>query len=343
MIAEIEKIDGYDNIQFHFGNGVLSERVYQSYPLFKYLIPVADKIDPAFWVDEVIDGGDGEVKALLPSTCPDVFAKRYIEGHIDTSFKEKFESADELLATLEGFGIEKDAFWYLILFIKDFVEGQINGAGTSNTAKQDLEEIRDAFKGIDANKWLFSQFLLNKQDILPTGDIKLIVKIDKHNYEYDNKVTLKTLAFCIDQMLEYMHEGTNFCDAVNHLGFEDNPAHYYTNDQNVSLYVSSKKYRENIVYRQYLFTKYLMGFLESYKKGDKQVARINGHQVGISYDKMLLISRVIYIIGYTSKPDDRRFYDEWNEEGTKKNNILKNNLRKYGNVTIHTSNAYYSH
>jgi hypothetical protein len=71
------------------------------------------------------------------------------------------------------------------------------------------------------------------------------------------------------------------------------------------------------------------------------VAKINGHQVGISYDKMLLISRALYIIGYTKIPDDRRFYDEYNEEGTKKNETLKNILRRYKEVTIKTSNIHY--
>ena len=308
MIPEIEKIDGFEFIHPYYGAGSMGERIYGSnYPLFKYLVPVADKIDPSFYPpDDVYPDGYFD----LPSTCPDVFAYRYIDGKIDTSFMEKFESADELLATLEGFGIEKDAFWYLILFLKDFVDGQVNGAGLSNTAKQDLEEIRDAFKGINAKEWLESQFALDKKKALPTGDKKLILKIDGHYYEYDNKVTLKTLAFCIDQMLEYMHEGTNFSDLVNSWGMDKEYKSINGNDQNTYLYVSSKKYRENYVYRQYFFTKYLMDFLEPFKKSNKVVARINGHQVGISYDKMLLISRVIYIIGYTSKPDDKRFYDE---------------------------------
>lgn len=343
MIPELEKLERFDEIRAGFGGIYRGELVYEDYPLFKYLIPVADKIDPSFMINDPLDGGDGDVLCYLPSTCPDVFAKRYIEGNIDTSFKEKYEQADDLLASLEGYGIDKDAFWYLILFIKDFVDGKINGVAHSNTAKEDLEEIRDAFKNLKAHEWLQSQHNLDKSKRLPLPDAKLEIKVDGHKYEYTNPVTLKTLAFCIEALLPHMHGGSDFNNQVMHLGNEDDPQKYYTNDQNTLLYANGEKFRKNAIYKQFFFHKYLSEFLEPYKKGEKQVAKINGRRVGISYDKMLLISRCIYIIGYTSKPDDTRFYEEYNEEGDKKLNTLKNILRKYKEVTIKTINAYYLH
>lgn len=341
MIPELEKLAGFDQIRAGFGGMYLGERVYEDHPLFKYLIPLADEIHPSFMIDEVIDGGTGDILCYLPSTCPDVFAKRYIEGEIDTSFKGKYEQADDLLATLEGYGIDKDAFWYLILFIKDFVDGQINGIAHRNTAKEDLEEIRDAFKSLKAHEWLETQHLLTRTLRMPLPDAKLEIKVDGRKYEYTNPVTLKTLSFCIDCLLPHMHGGSDFCNLVNHFGNEDDPKKYFTNDQNTVLPTSGAKFQKNAIYKQYLFHKYLSKFLEQYKKGEKQVAKINGRRVGISYDKMLLISRCIYIIGYTSKPDDTRFYEEYNEEGDKKLNTLKNILRKYKEVTVKTSNAYY--
>jgi hypothetical protein len=138
-----------------------------------------------------------------------------------------------------------------------------------------------------------------------------------------------------------MEINSGFDNAVAHFGYEDDDREYFCNDQNIVTATSSKKYSENYIYRQFLFHKYLSEFLKQFNKGNKLVAKINGHQVGISYDKMLLISRALYIIGYTKIPDDRRFYDEYNEEGTKKNETLKNILRRYKEVTIKTSNIHY--
>lgn len=126
----------------------------------------------------------------LPSAAPDVFAYRYFNGKIDTSFKEIYEQADELLATLEGFGIDKDAFWYFILYIKDFVDGTINGAALSNTPKEDLAEIRDAFKDIPAKGFMPSQFLLDESLRQKKGTDKIIIKKGIHHIDvYPNNWT----------------------------------------------------------------------------------------------------------------------------------------------------------
>ena len=311
----------------------LGVQLYGKEPLFKYLVPVADEIAPNFMPPDF----DSEGIYGLPSGCPDVFAYRLLEGKIDTSFIEKYEQAEELLASLDGFGIDKDAFWYLILFLKDYIDGKVNGCAYNNSAKEDLEEIRDAFKMLDIRELRNNKSASKKSQ----GDCKITLRVDGHNYEYDNPITLKTLAFCIDQMLPHMEEHTGFDNAVAHFGYEDDEMKYFMNDQNLVSFSSSTKYAENYIYRQFLFHKYLSNFLKQFDKGNKLVARINGHQVGISYDKMLLVSRALYIIGYTKIPDDRRFYDEYNEEGTKKNDTLKNILRRYKEVNIKTENAHY--
>ena len=94
--------------------------------------------------------------------CPDVFAFRYLEGKIDVSFMERYEASVELLATLEGYGIDKDAFWYLLCFVKDYVDGQIYGAPLANTAGENLKEIIDRL-------------------LLP--DAKIEIKVPGHKYE----------------------------------------------------------------------------------------------------------------------------------------------------------------
>ena len=85
-----------------------------------------------------------------------------------------------------------------------------------------------------------------------------------------------------------------------------------------------------------------MVFLEGYKQGKKKSIKINGIPMGISYDKTLLISRILYVIGYTSKADDTRFYEEWDDEQENKLNTLKNILRRYQNLDLQTSHGLYT-
>lgn len=326
MIPELPRLEEFNdeharhNLSIGYGvmNGV---QVYGAESLLKYVVPLADKIDPGFIPpdDMYPEGMYG-----LPSMCPDVFAFRYLEGKIDVSFMERYEESEELLATLEGYGIDKDAFWYLLCFVKDYVDGQIYGAPLANTAGENLKEIIDRL-------------------LLP--DAKIEIKVPGHKYEYDGRLEMRTIAFAINELMPYVEKESNLAKLVNEFRTEEDEnritvvgEHFY----NICGYVKEDKYRKNMIYRQYLFHKYMSMFLEPYQKSAKQVVRINGHQVGISYDKMLLISRALYIVGYT-KNDDRSYYEEWNDEGTKKNDKLKNALRRYKEVTIRTYNAYYNH
>lgn len=326
MIPELPRLeelnDEHARLCLSIGMGIMNGvQVYGAEPLLKYVVPLADKIDPGFIPPDDIypEGVYG-----LPSTCPDVFAFRYLEGNIDVSFMERYEESEELLATLEGYGIDKDAFWYLLCFVKDYVDGQICGTPLANTAGQNLKEIIDCL-------------------LLPGAKIE--IKVPGHRYEYDGRLEMRTIAFAINELMPYIEKESNLAKLVNEFRKEEDEnritavgVHFY----NICGYVKEDKYRKNMIYRQYLFHKYMSMFLEGYQKGTKQVVRINGKQVGISYDKMLLISRALYIVGYT-KNDDRSYYEEWNDDGEKKNDKLKNALRRYKDLEIRTINGFYSH
>ena len=326
MIPQLPRLeelnDEHARLCLSIGMGIMNGvQVYGAEPLLKYVVPLANKIDPGFIPPDDIypEGVYG-----LPSTCPDVFAFRYLEGNIDVSFMERYEESEELLATLEGYGIDKDAFWYLLCFVKDYVDGQIYGTPLANTAGQNLKEIIDCL-------------------LLPGAKIE--IKVPGHRYEYDGRLEMRTIAFAINELMPYIEKESNLAKLVNEFRKEEDEnritavgVHFY----NICGYVKEDKYRKNMIYRQYLFHKYMSMFLEGYQKGTKQVVRINGKQVGISYDKMLLISRALYIVGYT-KNDDRSYYEEWNDDGEKKNDKLKNALRRYKDLEIRTINGFYSH
>ena len=41
---------------------------------------------------------------------------------LDDSFKEKFLTNEDLQNTIEAFGLDVSKFWYLLLFVYDFIE-----------------------------------------------------------------------------------------------------------------------------------------------------------------------------------------------------------------------------
>ena len=114
---------------------------YLDEPLFEYVWKVADMFMP-----------DYDCEERCPSRAPVIFANRYIESRLtdeekyarylemypndnlesakeyyaertelDTSFKETFFSKKEVIKTLKAFHIDLNKFWYLLLFVHDLV------------------------------------------------------------------------------------------------------------------------------------------------------------------------------------------------------------------------------
>ena len=283
MIPELPKIERWEEL-----NGLLSaDVIYDREPLLGYVLEMVNILCPYF----------PESGMANPDAGVDVFAYTYLNGNIDTSFKAKYENAIELLATLDGFGIDRDKFWYLILFIKDFVDSTRIYGLESLTIKEKLKKLKDDL--LDENA---------KVSIEAKGKI-----------DYNDPLLFSFLSKAIEKALP---------DIEDSIGYNIIP-----DDDNKPI---------AMVYKQYLFHKYMMVFLEGYKQGKKKSIKINGIPMGISYDKTLLISRILYVIGYTSKADDTRFYEEWDDEQENKLNTLKNILRRYQNLDLQTSHGLYT-
>ena len=225
----------------------------------------------------------------------DIFAKRYFDGEIDMSFKEKYENAVELLATLEGFKIDKNKFWYLILFIKDFVEGLVSGGVIENSPVEDLQEIATLLQNNDEKKQT--------------------IQIGKN--KFNNPATLEALSICINQQLEKLNENEKYRQS--------------------KASISEDHSRRNVGIKQYYFTKYMELFLSQFEADEEKVfATINGIKTPIeTYDKRILISRIIYIINFTQKQNDITFYEIRRKKSKSKDrkgeiiDKLKGCLREY--------------
>ena len=81
------------------------------------------------------------------------------------------------------------------------------------------------------------------------------------------------------------------------------------------------KFCLDISYKKWKFTDMFLFFIER-----RKAATIPNKKVKVSKDKMMLVSRLIYTVGY----DGKRYNEEYDSEGNK-NRMLSNLLRRYKN------------
>lgn len=229
--------------------------------------------------------------------------KKGNEKRMDDSFKEKFLNNEDLQNTIEAFGLDVSKFWYLLLFVYDYVESIGTNAPTpTKTLFEDFKEYLNCI--------LKSTSIILKQDdkkIFETernGLINLIKTANIHfaksyvkivNSELDRKEKIK-------QLKEIGLDGFIDNGLLSGVDFENTS----------SLDISHKKWK---------FAEMFLKFLKN-----KQAKTLPNKKVKVSKDKMMFISRLIYTVGY----DTKRYNEEYDSEGNK-NRMLSNLLRRYKN------------
>lgn len=86
-------------------------------PLLEYVIKLCNNILPSVLFDE------NEEPYPFDSLAPKTFAIRYHKGLISTSsgFRLKYSYDEWIINTLQKLGYDKSKFWYLLLFVKDYI------------------------------------------------------------------------------------------------------------------------------------------------------------------------------------------------------------------------------
>ncbi|NDV56852.1 hypothetical protein D0T85_01805 [Bacteroides sp. 519] len=86
-------------------------------PLLEYVIELCDNILPTVLLDE------NEEPYLSTSLAPKTFAIRYHKGLISTSsdFRLKYDNDEWIVNTLQKLNYDRNKFWYLLLFVKDYI------------------------------------------------------------------------------------------------------------------------------------------------------------------------------------------------------------------------------
>ena len=302
---------------------------YLDEPLFEYVWKVADMFMPDY---------DGEERC--PSRTPIIFANRYIESRLtdeekyarylemypndnlesakeyyaertelDTSFKETFFSKKEVIKTLKAFHIDLNKFWYLLLFVHDLVVDICKNAPGHGTSE--VDKVNEMFLEISNA----TEFITKKND--------------RVSYKTQDEYMLTILKASVRHFIR------SYNDIVNTSKGKELKAGL--EELGITNKISSLvpiKFEEKVTldksHKTRLFAAMFQYFLRD-KEADHEL--MTDFTRKDSVDKLLLISRLAYIVGF----QDEEYYERHisNKEGKLvANRKLSNLLSRYRNEPL---------
>ena len=223
---------------------------------------------------------------------------------LDDSFKKTFLENTNLQNTIEAFGFDISKFWYLLLFIHDFIEDI--GTNSPTVEKPLLEDFASFLTNLcEATSIVLKQGYKNVYSTEREDLLGIIQKAVYHfsetyskivNGKQDRKTKIKQL------------------QELGLKGFIDNSL--------LSQINFNGKYKLDNSHKRWKFAEMFLYFLKD-KKADKK--RVRDRSVMISTEKNLFVSRLLYTAGYVSETYNNEFLDK----GGKPNRLLSLIIRKY--------------
>lgn len=241
----------------------------EQYALLEYMVSVADKVVPDFASDS-----DGNMYAV-DSQAPHIFMRRYNNHLLNVNFTHndyihRVRNEENLIDIIEGLGIDVDKFWYLLLFVSDYVAGSTDDTiKLKDSPKQEIEKF---VSFVEKNISDFNQF---------TGfsfaeSMTLSLRVKGHKLEIENPNTIAAIAsFCKDSL-----PAINPHSMLNSVDFK------YGHKKSGSIKI-------------WLFTHLMRLFFELYPQfGGKKKSKN-----GVTRSILLLISKLVYFTGLTMNED----------------------------------------
>lgn len=222
---------------------------------------------------------------------------------LDDSFKEKFLSNEDLQNTIEAYKLDVSKFWYLLLFVYDFIEDigtnvPIMGKSSSTDFPTFLTNLCDA-SSITLKQGNRKSYYTEREDLIN------IIQIAVHHFSESYAKIIngdKDRETKVEQLKEIGLKGFIDNSLLSQMNFKD-------------------KFSLDISYKKWKFTDMFLFLIER-----RKATTIPNKKIKISKDKIMFISRLIYTVGY----DGKRYNEEYDSEGNK-NRMLSNLLRKYKN------------
>lgn len=225
-----------------------------------------------------------------------------IVSPLKISFKDKFLNNTNLQNTLVAYNLDVSKFWYLLLFVYDFVEDICTNS--PYTEKSEFEKISSFVNSLyDSTEIVLKK---NGRQSFCTDDEDSLIFI---------KNAMAHFISTYNDILSTSHSEEEMLERLQAIGMESAISDCGRRHSRIKISPMA------ITYKKWLFTKIFLDFLAD-KKADRNL--VTDKTIKVSTDKLMLISRLIYIIGYDSK----RYDMEYDENGNK-NRMLSNLLRKY--------------
>lgn len=239
--------------------------------LLEYMIAVADRFAP-----DIVIGSDG-MAYEVDSQAPLMFKRRYNQGKLNVSFsyadylKQDRNDNENAIDIIRALGIDAEKFWYLLLFVTDYVEGStVNTLKCNPSPRQEIEHLIDF---VESNEDSFSKFSGMKY----RQPMKLTLQIKGRRLIIENPNTLSAIAEMCRQAVPAI-EPDSF---LNH----------------GTINITDKSDSVRI----WLFAKMLRGFFVLYPQFAAQ--RKTGNDTTKS--TLRLISKLVYMTGLTTNYDYR--------------------------------------
>ena len=250
---------------------IQSREDYYDEPLLEYVVDFANKVFPSYNED-----------GFYESNMPDLFGDRYVKGIIKPIGVDKYlDDKLEIQYTLDAFGLDSNKFWYLCLFLKDYVKGQTtNAIKTNPTHREELSNLLDELNKMNI-KIKYDRILSAEKG----GELSFKVEGGKKVVITDKT----TLIYINAAITTFMEKYNNILDKS-------------TLDIKATTSLP-------LIYQIYLFNKYLSMFLKPLVAKKGTIA---------SKDKSFLISKMIYVLSIS---DDVKFITEYKDNGDKLNHL----------------------
>lgn len=250
---------------------IQSREDYYDEPLLEYVVDFANKVFPSYNED-----------GFYESNMPDLFGIRYVKGMVKPiGFDKYLDDKLEIQSTLDAFGLDSNKFWYLCLFLKDYVKGQTtNAIKTNPTHREELSNLLDELNKMNI-KIKYDRILSAEKG----GELSFKIEGGKKVV-----ITDKTTLIYINVAI------TTFMEKYNKI----------LDKSTLDIKATTSL---PLIYQIYLFNKYLSIFLKPLvaKKGARA-----------SKDKSFLISKMIYVLSIS---DDIKFITEYKDNGDKLNHL----------------------
>jgi len=163
--------------------------------LLEYVINVANEFAPDIVLDE--NGTPYKVESQVPL----IFKRRYNNGNLNVYFryedyiKANSNNNESIIDIISALEIDPEKFWYLLLFISDYVSGStLNTLQCNATPKQEIERLIDF---IEQNEESVNRF----NGVIPKQEMKLTLHIKGRTLNISNPNTLSAIAIICKQAL----------------------------------------------------------------------------------------------------------------------------------------------